>query len=213
MLDPPSSAAGGASKDPLLIEAGDRGLRTLYAMRLAVMWGYDIFDNGDSWYPIWRIVSPGRRMQILERGAAIERKKLSGPALERFDAKVDAARARVLDEGVAMRLDSRPPDEAHKAPQAPDVVTDTMIAAIREGLDTVKKLDALTGARYAFSDATRYTPEHVWFWSNIPKDWKTKELWESAGKASNKALPNAIYVAASVLSAIDLYRRPTRKTR
>jgi hypothetical protein len=116
MLEPPSSPPVQPSEDPLMIEARKRGRRKLWEMRLAVVWGGVVVTYHGSGPFSWRVGSPGERMQRLEQAVQAERGKVPADVLELFDAAVETARASVVDQGVAERLDSRPADEGFTMP-------------------------------------------------------------------------------------------------
>ena len=122
-------------------------------------------------------------------------------------AKAGAARDRTLDERVAEGLDTRPADAVYETP-VPTHVTEAMAAAIKGGLDAVKKLEILQDSRYALTDFTRFTPEHAAFWKNLPAKYQDKTLWNAAAGGS---LPQGVYVVAGVLSAVDLAMRADPK--
>ncbi len=199
MLMPPSAASEPPERDMLMKQARAGGHRALWEMRLALVWGGVADPSHGRWE--WRQASPGERIGVLQREAAAVRGRLAPAEREQFNSAVEAARAHIFDVGVAQRLDATPDDEVY---EIPDFELEELRAIVKAALDTVKKLDGVTTARWTFTDATRYTPEHARFW-RLAKDLHPDNRYIQWGAANGgKYLPNVLYVVAGVLATADL---------
>jgi hypothetical protein len=198
MLMPPSTPSEAPELDMVMKQARAGGQRALWEMRLALVWGGVADPERGRWQ--WRKASPGERVAALQRGAATARAHVPAAEQAQFDAAVGTARDRVLDEGVAQRLDPR----AAGPELSPQVVDEALADTIALTLDAVKKVTALQDTRYGLSNVTRWTPEHVDWWKGVKgaKDgWKSNQFMQMAAKES---IPQAMYAAAGVLAAYDL---------
>jgi hypothetical protein len=188
--------------EPIMSRAREAGLGELCDMRLAVVWGLEPAAAAAGPVHGYRQATTSQRLARLRGAAAIQRERwLADEERSRLERLLESARARVLDQGVAKRLDAQPDAQTFVAPE---VEQEQMLESIAQAIHALELTDGFQRLRNEATTVTRFTPESVralkWLAGKAPKG--------SAMESDLKfPLAGGVYFLKGLLNGLDVALR------